>query len=78
LLDEARTVGRMRHPSIVPIFEAGEEDGDLYLVFEYVPGKNLADFPAEWRLAAVKAVTTLRPFSMPSPMPTRRASSIAT
>lgn len=42
LLAEARMVGKLRHPGIVPIFEAGEEGGDLFLVFEYVPGENLA------------------------------------
>lgn len=43
LLDEARMVSQLRHPNIVPIFEAAEEGGDLYLVFQYVPGKNLAE-----------------------------------
>ncbi|WP_295004960.1 serine/threonine protein kinase [uncultured Dechloromonas sp.] len=62
LLAEARAVGRMRHPGIVPIFEAGEEGGDLYLVFEYVPGKNLAEFLAQsGALPPVKAVSILRP-----------------
>jgi eukaryotic-like serine/threonine-protein kinase len=62
LLDEARAVGKMRHPNIVPIFEAGEESGDLYLVFEYVPGQNLAEFLSQsGALSAVKAVTILRP-----------------
>ncbi|MBS1139086.1 MAG: Protein kinase:GAF [Proteobacteria bacterium] len=61
LLDEARTVSKMRHPNIVPIFEAGEESGDLYLVFEYVPGKNLAEFLRQsGALPPVKAVTILR------------------
>ena len=41
LLAEARAVSRLRHPGIVPVFEAGEEAGDVYLVFEYVPGDNL-------------------------------------
>ena len=41
LLAEARAVSRLRHPGIVPVFEAGEEDGDLYLVFEYMPGESL-------------------------------------
>uniref|UniRef100_Q47FN0 Protein kinase:GAF n=1 Tax=Dechloromonas aromatica (strain RCB) TaxID=159087 RepID=Q47FN0_DECAR len=60
LLDEARTVSKMRHPNIVPIFEAGEERGDLYLVFEYVPGKNLAEFLRQsGALPPVKAVTIL-------------------
>ncbi len=62
LLDEARLVGKLRHANIVPIFEAGEEGGDLYLVFEYVPGKNLAEFlHASGALSPVKAVTTMRP-----------------
>ena len=39
LLAEARAVGRMRHPNIVPIYEAGEESGDPYLVFEYEIGR---------------------------------------
>ncbi|KYC29165.1 Protein kinase:GAF [Sterolibacterium denitrificans] len=42
LLAEARTVGKLRHANIVPIFEAGEEEGDPYLVFEYVAGESLA------------------------------------
>lgn len=42
LLEEARAVGRLSHPNIVPVFEADEEEGDLYLVFEYVPGRSLA------------------------------------
>ncbi len=42
LLAEARIVSRLRHPGIVPIFEAGEQDGDPFLVFEYVPGDILA------------------------------------
>ncbi|MCK6410156.1 MAG: protein kinase, partial [Thauera sp.] len=42
LLAEARAVSRLRHPGIVPVFEAGEDGGDPYLVFEYVPGESLA------------------------------------
>jgi serine/threonine protein kinase len=62
LLAEARAVSRMRHPSIVPIFEAGEQDGDLYLIFEYVPGKSLADFLRQsGALPPIKAISILRP-----------------
>ena len=42
LLDEARIVGKLAHPGIVPIFEAGEDEGDVFLVFEYVAGENLS------------------------------------
>ncbi len=44
LMDEARTVSKLRHPNIVPIFDAGEQDGDPYLVFEYVEGSSLAEY----------------------------------
>ncbi len=43
LMDEARTVSKLRHPNIVPIFDAGEQDGDPYLVFEYVEGRTLSE-----------------------------------
>ena len=62
LLNEARTVGKLRHPNIVPIFEAGEEGGDLYLVFEYVPGKSLAGHLREsGALSSAKALNLIRP-----------------
>ncbi len=62
LLVEARMVSQLRHPNIVPIFEADEEQGDLYLVFEYVPGKNLGEFlEASGRLTPVKAIAILHP-----------------
>lgn len=62
LLSEARMVSQLRHPNIVPIFEAGEEQGDLYLVFEYVPGLNLSEYlRANGRLTPVKAISILIP-----------------
>ena len=62
LLSEARMVSQLRHPNIVPIFEAGEESGDLYLVFEYVPGTNLSDLlKKQGRQTAVKAIGLIQP-----------------
>ncbi|HEX6733377.1 MAG TPA: HDOD domain-containing protein, partial [Azonexus sp.] len=62
LLEEARLVSQLRHPNIVPIYEAGEEHGDLYLVFEYVPGKNLAAFlRTSGALSPVKAISIMQP-----------------
>jgi len=40
---EARNVSRLTHPNIIPVFEADVQDQQPYLVFEYVPGKTLAD-----------------------------------
>jgi serine/threonine protein kinase len=45
-LNEARAVSRLKHPNIVPVFEADEHDGQPYLVFEFVAGPTLQ---AEWR-----------------------------
>jgi serine/threonine protein kinase len=61
LLSEARMVSQLRHPNIVPIFEAGEEGGDVYLVFEFVAGSNLAEWlKKNAPLTPVKAVVMLR------------------
>lgn len=62
LLSEARMVSQLRHSNIVPIFEAGEEEGDLYLVFEYVQGKNLAEYlKTSGALTPVKAIAIMYP-----------------
>jgi serine/threonine protein kinase len=39
---EARMSSKLKHPNIVPIFDAGECPVGPYLVFEYVEGKTLA------------------------------------
>ena len=40
-LDEARSVGRVKHPNIVPVYEADIHDNQPYLVFEYIAGTTL-------------------------------------
>src|SRR5687767_4758237 len=42
LLREARAAGRLLHPHVVTLFDAGETDGMLYLAFEFVEGSDLA------------------------------------
>ena len=42
-LKEARTVSKLNHPNIIPIFEAGEQEGIPYLIFEFVAGISLKD-----------------------------------
>ena len=39
---EAEAVARLQHPSIVPIFEIGEDNGLPFLVLEFIPGSPLA------------------------------------
>jgi HD-like signal output (HDOD) protein len=42
-LDEARAVSRLAHPNIVPVFEADQDGGVSFMVFEYVAGSTLGD-----------------------------------
>ena len=61
LVAEARSVSRLRHPNLVPIFDVGEEAGDPYLVFEFVNGPNLAELIArEGRIAPARAADLMR------------------
>jgi serine/threonine protein kinase len=40
-LREARVAARLSHPNIVQVLDAGDDDGSLYLVMEYVDGGDL-------------------------------------
>jgi serine/threonine protein kinase/DNA-directed RNA polymerase subunit RPC12/RpoP len=42
-LHEARSVARLRHPSILPIHEVGQHDHVTYLVTDFLVGITLAD-----------------------------------
>ena len=42
LLREAKAAGRLLHPHVVTLFDAGEADGVFYLAFEYVAGQDLS------------------------------------
>jgi eukaryotic-like serine/threonine-protein kinase len=40
---EARLAGRLSHPNVVRVYDAGETDGRPFIVMEYVSGSSLAD-----------------------------------
>src|SRR5262245_15117558 len=40
-LKEPRTAASLDHPNVVPIHEAGEQDGRLYLAMRFVDGSDL-------------------------------------
>ncbi|UPT76128.1 MAG: serine/threonine protein kinase [Elusimicrobiota bacterium] len=42
-VNEAKVVAALRHPNIVDIYAIVEEGDEVYLVFEYVTGRTLAD-----------------------------------
>jgi eukaryotic-like serine/threonine-protein kinase len=50
---ETRLAGRLAHPNIVRVYDAGEADARPYIVMEYVPGNSLAE---TGRLPAARVV----------------------
>lgn len=40
-LEEARTAAKLNHPNIVTVYEAGDEEGDLFIAMEYIEGSNI-------------------------------------
>jgi serine/threonine protein kinase len=41
---EAETAGRLNHPNIVTIFDAGEEHDLAYIAMEFLKGKDLVPY----------------------------------
>lgn len=40
---EAQTIAALEHPAIVPVYDFGEQDGQLYLVMRFMTGGSLSD-----------------------------------
>jgi HD-like signal output (HDOD) protein len=56
-MHEAHAVSRLKHPNIVPVFEADDAAGQPYLVFEHVEGGTVSDLVRrEGALPARRAV----------------------
>ena len=60
---EAETAGRLNHPNIVTIYDAGEEHDLAYIAMEFLEGKDLTDkmgeeqpLPVKWVLQIVLQV----------------------
>ena len=53
-LAESRTLAKLTHPNIAKVLDFGYENGNLYLISEYVTGTSLADLlnrPIPWQQA---------------------------
>jgi serine/threonine protein kinase len=53
-LSESRSLAQMSHPNIAKVLDFGKEDGNLYLISEYVPGTILSEImtrPMAWQEA---------------------------
>jgi ABC-type branched-subunit amino acid transport system substrate-binding protein/DNA-binding beta-propeller fold protein YncE len=59
-LREPRLAAALDHPSVVPIYEAGEHEGQLYLAMRYVEGSDLKTLlEREQPLSAERSVSIL-------------------
>lgn len=58
--NEAHLAGMLQHPNILPIYDAGEEDGKCYVVMEYVRGgKPLTAFCQPQNLLPVRKIVEI-------------------
>ena len=56
---EAESAGRLQHPNIITVFDAGEDQGLAYIAMEYVPGIPLKAFTDPKKLLAPKRALEL-------------------
>jgi hypothetical protein len=56
---EAEMAGRLQHPSIVTVYDAGEDGGIAWIAMEYVQGRTLADYTVKDRLLPAHQVLDL-------------------
>ncbi len=62
-MQEAKAAGRLCHPNIIAIYDIGREDGSLYIVMQYIEGKNLQQF-----LSAGRTFTPIETLNIIVPM----------
>lgn len=53
---EAQTIAQLEHPHILPIYDFGEFDGQLYIVMRYVTGGSLEDLVTDGPMAVEDAL----------------------
>ena len=62
---ESHIAASIDHPNVIPVYEAGELEGTLYLIMRWVDGTDLrALLASEGRLTAARAVRLLRPVAL--------------
>jgi eukaryotic-like serine/threonine-protein kinase len=56
---EAETAGRLQHPYIVTIYDAGEEHDLAYIAMEFLKGRDLVEYCREGNLLSVSTVVSI-------------------
>ena len=60
---EGTHAAALEHPNIVPVYDSGEEDGQLYLAMRLVDGTNLAELIQTRGLTADQTIDLLKPIA---------------
>ena len=47
LAREAKTLAKLSHPNVVPVYDVGKHDGKVFITLEYVEGSNLRQWLAQ-------------------------------
>ena len=58
-IQESQMVAALDHPSIIPIYDAGEENGIVYIAMRHVSGGDLQELIAKGQLELDRAVSIL-------------------
>ena len=58
--NEAKIAGRLQHPNVVTIYEAGREEGVLFIAMEYVDGEPLHQYAASRPLTVGEKIELVR------------------
>lgn len=57
---EARTIASLEHPAIVPVYDFGEDNDQLFLVMRYIPNGTLSDRIVMGPMSADRAIPIVR------------------
>jgi serine/threonine-protein kinase len=60
---EAKTIGTLEHPAIVPVYDFGEEDGQPYLVMRYMAGGSLSDLIQKGPMSLDEVIRIVTPIA---------------
>lgn len=61
---ELRIISSLKHPAIVPVYDSGEEDGQLYFVMRYMAGGSLSKLLKGGNLSLQKTAMIIKRIAM--------------